>query len=369
MIPNVGQQTSTVVHDDTFDIESCEERDEWNEFIKQNDGPVFALREWGDTVRAYGYDCWHYTVRDRESGAIVGVLPLSHVESRVFGSKLLSPAFATRGSIMLDNELDDEDSTNVIRLLLEWSKQLATDLDVDVVTLRGSRVTEAEGFVKKNSYTTFEVPVDKGIDTVWSGVSESRQQHIKRAVDDPSLQFRVADSLTDLREFYELYLVMMRDLGNPSHSFEFFRTLWNQLYDDGNLQLSMIHRKDSLVNASINLSLGSTVYQYCTVSQNEHSVSHGGSWLVWKVLQWASENGYETYYLGRTRENSGAYTFKKSFGGSKVWYDDLHYFPGKRVNLSDPEDTKYRRARGLWRRLPVFVSRVLGPSVRKRIGL
>lgn len=369
MITNAGQQASTVVPDDKFDIDACGERDEWNDFIKQNGGPVFSLREWGDTLRAYGYDCWHYTVRDRESGAIVGALPLSHVQSRVFGSKLLSPAFATRGSIILDDELNDEDSTNVIRLLLEWSKQLATYLDVDVVTLRGSRVAKAEDFVMKNNYTTFKVPVGREIDTVWSGVSESRQQHIKRAVDDPSFQFRVADSLADLREFYELYLVMMRNLGNPSHSFDFFRALWNQFYDDGNLQLSMIHRKDSLDSASITLSLGSTVYQYCTVSQDEHSVSPGGSWLVWKVLQWAVENGYETYYLGRTRENSEAYTFKESFGGSKVWYDDLHYFPGKRVNLSDPEDAKYRRFRGLWRLLPVSVSRALGSPIRKRIGL
>lgn len=366
---NVGQRTNTVVPENKFVIEACNDHDEWNEFIRRNDGPVFALQEWGKTVRAYGHDCWHYAIRERDSRSILGALPLSYVRSRVFGSKLLSPAFATRGSIILDDQVNDEDATTVIRLLLEQSKQLAADLDADVVTLRGSGVTETEEFVNKRSYTTFEVPVDRDVETVWARVSESRQQEIKKAVDDPSLRFRVGDSLADLREFYQIYLVMMRNLGNPQHSFEFFRTLWNRLYDDGALQLSMVYRNQSLANASINLSLGSTIYQYCTVAKNDFSLSYGGSWLVWKVLQLAVETEYETYSLGRTRENSEAYTFKKSFGGSNLWYDDLHYFPGKRVNLPDPEDIKYRRARRLWQRLPVSVSSVLGPPVRKRIGL
>jgi len=63
------------------------------------------------------------------------------------------------------------------------------------------------------------------------------------------------------------------------------------------------------------------------VSDYEYRDLNGGSLALWKSLQWAANNGYDTYDFGRTREGTGVYMFKKSFGGVKTWYDDYHYFP------------------------------------------
>lgn len=351
--------------DSRFEIEECRDPEEWNLFVERNGGPVYAHWGWGSAVESYGHDRWHLVVRDHESGSIAGALPLYHVKSRLFGSQLLSPAFAERGSVT-----PGDDGPEIPKqVLLEHTKQLADSLGVDWVSLRGSQVEVIDEFVQKNRYVTFQTAVNRPLDAIWDGLKDSRQRQINQATDNPSLQFHIGTSLADLREYYRLYLKSMRGHGTPPHSFRFFRILWEELYGEGNFRLSMIRRDDTLINGMIDLSLGSTTYQWGVVTDYEHRELNGGSWLVWKSLQWASENGYDTYEFGRTREGSGVYMFKKSFGGSKVWYDDLHYFSDESAQLPDPEDDKFDRARDIWRRLPLPVVRLVGPQIRKRIGM
>lgn len=353
------------VHSEEFTIELCEDMDRWNSFLTRNDGPVYSHSGWCDAVESYGHDCYLFVSTRNSGGEIIGAFPLCHVESRLFGSKLLSPAFAERGSITLEDDVQAEPK----RLLLQQTRRLADDLDVDFVSLRGSQVYDTDNFIEKNRYVTFQSDVDRETNTVWSDIRDSRQRQIKQAEDNRSLQFRIGTTIEDLREYYQLYLESMRGHGSPAHSFEFFETLWNELHPTGNFRLSMITRNGSLINAMIDLSLGSTVYQWGVVTDYEYRDLNGGSLLLWKSLEWAVENGYETYEYGRTREGTGVYMFKRSFGGSKVWYDDLHYFPGGRAELPDPEDNKYERAREVWQKLPLPVTRLVGPQVRKRIGL
>lgn len=348
-----------------FAIETCTDSTEWNAFLDRHDGPVYARWGWGEAVETYGIDRWHLVVRERSTGDIVGALPLYHVESRLFGSQLLSPAFAERGSATVDESQPDR----VREMLLSHATRLGTDLGVDVVTLRGSAIDGTEPFVEKNRYVTFQNDVDRHPDAVWADLKDSRQRQVEQADDDPTLQFGVGTTLDDLREYYRLYLESMRGHGSPPHSFAFFETLWNHFAEDGTLRLSTVHRDGALINGMIDLALGSTVYQWGVITDYEHRDLNGGSLLLWKSLAWAAENGYDTYEFGRTREGSGVYMFKKSFGGSKTWYDDLHYFPGEPVSLPNPDDETYDRAKAVWRRLPLSVTRVVGPRIRKRIGL
>lgn len=349
-----------------YTVESCTDRRAWNEFVERNDGPAYNHWGWSDAVASYGHDRWHLVARERDTDDIVAALPLYHVESRLFGSKLLSPAFAERGAVVLD---ETRESQKPKRLLLEQTKRMATDLGVDYVSLRGGRDTDPEEFTVKNRYVTFRVSTDDGPDAVWEDIQDSRQRQITQAADNDALEFRVANSRADLETYYDLYLRTMHRHGSPAHSFEFFETLWDRLHEDGAFRLSLILHEGEAINGMVDLSLGSTVYQWGVVNNYDYRELNGGSYLLWKSLERAAEDGFDRYEFGRTREGSGVYMFKKSFGGSKTWYDDLHYFPTGTVDLPDPEEDKYERAKEVWKRLPLSVTRVVGPQVRKQIGI
>ncbi|KTG11024.1 exosortase [Haloprofundus marisrubri] len=343
-------------------IERCTDSREWNRFVERVDGPPFALWGWGDAAATYGHDRWYLVAR--KNGDIVAGLPLVHMESRLFGSKLVSPPYGERGSLLVGDADGETDRT--IDHLLERTRALADALGVDFVSLRGSRVADLPKFEQKNRFVTFRVPLDSPSE-VWDGVKDSRQRQVSQA-EDAGLTYREGDSLSDLEAYYRLSLRSMRGHGTPPHSFAFHRTIWEGLGDD-NVHLGMVELNGELINAILDFSLGSTVYQWGVVNDYEYRDLNGGSLALWKSLERASEAGNESYEFGRTREGSGVYLFKKSFGGQKTWYDDYHYFPTGTGELPHPDDDTYDRAKDVWQRLPIPVTQYVGPRIRGQISL
>jgi lipid II:glycine glycyltransferase (peptidoglycan interpeptide bridge formation enzyme) len=131
----------------------------------------------------------------------------------------------------------------------------------------------------------------------------------------------------------------------------------------------MIKKGGEIINGIMNFSNGSTVHQWGVITDYEYRDLNGGSYLLWKSLERAADQGYSKYDLGRTREGTGVYMFKKSFGGEKVWYDDLHYFPNGDGELPHPENETYEPLKQVWRQLPIPVTKIIGPSLRNKISL
>ncbi|ELY67289.1 lipid II:glycine glycyltransferase FemX [Natrinema versiforme] len=346
-------------------VTQCRDSADWDAYLERADGPVYGVSAWGDATAGYGHDRYHLVVRTADG--ILGALPLTHIQSRVFGSKLVSPPYAARGSIVTD----DGRAATVRSLLLERTRTLADDLDVDFVSLRGRDLGAADGFEKRDRFVTFDIDLSGGPDATWENIKESRRRQIRQAADEAGVEYEIGTTVDDLREYYDLYLASMRGHGTPPHSFRFFRTLWDRLTGPGpgDLHLGLIRKDGAPINGIMDLSLGSTVYQWGVVTDYEYRDLNGGSLLLWKSLERAAAAGYDSYEMGRTREGSGVYMFKKSFGGAKTWYDDYHYFPSGTGSLPHPEDEKYEPIKRVWRKLPIPLTRLIGPFVRKDISL
>ncbi|MFB6165666.1 MAG: GNAT family N-acetyltransferase [Haloarculaceae archaeon] len=355
--------TTDVPQRSRLTVESCSDRAAWDEFVERVDGPPFALWGWGEAVEEYGHDRWHLVARD--GGEIVGALPVYRLRSRLFDTKLVSPPFGERASVLLAEEADESARAH----LLERVRELADSLGVDFVSLRGADLRDPASFEHRQRFVTFSVDLTEGPDAVWDGIRDSRRRQIRQARDDPALAFSVGDSAADLREYFRLYLRSVRGHGTPPHRFSFYRRLWEELASSDNLRIGLIRKDGAVINGIIDLVQGSTVHQWGVVTDHEYRDRNGGSYLLWKSLEWAAEAGHDAYEFGRTREGTGVYTFKKSFGGEKRWYDDYHYFPGEAVDLPDPDDDSFEPLKRAWRRLPVPVTRVLGPPIRGRISL
>ncbi|WP_148414567.1 GNAT family N-acetyltransferase [Haloferax sp. KTX1] len=345
-------------------VTDCTDRREWNDFVESNDGPPFGLWGWREASRNYGHDTHWLAARD--GGDIVGALPLVEIRSRLFGSKLVSPPYGERGSVILADDAPESTTTHLVR----QAKRIADDAGVDFVSLRGTTVDHAqfEGFEHENRFVTFDVPVGVSHDEMWDGLKESRQRQIDQAREN-DLEYVVGESLDELREYYELYLQSVRGHGSPPHSFEFFERVWETFADHGTLHLGLVRHDGRAINGIVNLGCGSTVSQWGVITDYAYRDLQGGSFLLWKSMEHAHENGSQSYELGRTREGTGVYMFKKSFGGKKTQYDDFHYYPNGPVELPHPDKSAYKPIKEAWKRLPIPVTKLIGPTLRKDISL
>lgn len=92
-----------------------------------------------------------------------------------------------------------------------------------------------------------------------------------------------------------------------------------------------------------------------------HSADCPGDLLLWTMMEQALREGADVVDFGRSPVGGGSFRFKREFGAVPVpilW-------------LSDRPFDLYRRyapAQKLWRALPGFVARGLGPRVRRRLA-
>ena len=81
----------------------------------------------------------------------------------------------------------------------------------------------------------------------------------------------------------------------------------------------------------------------------------------------AIERGAGRFDFGRSSEDSGTYRFKKQWGAlpiPTVW--QYHVRRGD-INAVRPDSPKYKRRIETWQKLPVWVTRLVGPSIVRGI--
>ncbi len=344
-------------------VEHVEQPERWNQFVTRHSGPVFDLWEWGQLCEHYGHETTYLGAIENDE--LLGVVPLVFMRSRLFGDKLVSMPYSEYGSIVLADRAPAETTAHLLRRI----REMADELNVEFVSLRGRDIdtTATPAFTRERRFVTFEIPLEDGDpDTVWNALDSSRRGHIRTARKN-ELTIRKATSVDDLRRYYDLFLNNMQHFGTPPHSFGFFERLWEELGD--NVVVDLVEYDGSLINGQIVLFSEDTGFHWGSVSDHEYRDLQGGSLLLWNSIEEATRDGYSTYSLGRTREGTGVYSFKKSWGGEKVWFDDYHYFPDDEITLPNPDDDKYDRLKDVWQRLPRRATRVIGPPIRKNISL
>ena len=336
------------------------QQERWNEFVRAQGGPVFARWEWGELCEAYGHDCRFLGVED-ESGTLLAGLPVVVLRSRLFGDKLVSMPYSEYGGIISTGEHAAE-----VEL---WNRatEIAHDRDVDYVLLRGvDTVPDASGIETEHQYVTFELPLTEGTDAVWDGC-ETRFRNGVRKAEKNDITTRRVTSTAGLREYYDLFLATMRGHGTPPHSFGFFQRMYDWLGTDDTVRLYLAEYDETVVNGALVFVFGDRAYYWSAVSEYEYRDLNGGSLLLWQAIKDAADDGCAVFDLGRTREGSGVYHYKKSLGGSKQTLNDVYYFPDERVTPPDPEDDTYDLPMRLWRKVPLRVTAHLGPFLRKQI--
>lgn len=86
-----------------------------------------------------------------------------------------------------------------------------------------------------------------------------------------------------------------------------------------------------------------------------------GDLLIWTMMEQALREGADVVDFGRSPVGGGGYRFKREFGAAPVpvlWLSDRPFDLYRR----------YASAQKLWRALPGFVTRGLGPRLRRRLA-
>jgi serine/alanine adding enzyme len=171
-----------------------------------------------------------------------------------------------------------------------------------------------------------------------------------------------------LEDFYNVFAINMRDLGSPVHSIKLMRRVLEEFPDFA--KIVVIYGDNHPMACSLIIGFKETLENPWASSLREYSHLSPNMLLYWTMLEYACNNGLGQFDFGRSTPDEGTYKFKEQWGAKPAalhWY----YISLNGHQLTDAPDDKSRFESLIpyWQKLPVPVTRIIGPMIRKHIGL
>jgi FemAB-related protein (PEP-CTERM system-associated) len=299
--------------------------------------------------------------RAGSAGEIRGVLPLCWVRSRLFGSFLVSLPYLNRAGVV------GEDAAAEHRLI-DAACGLARDGRADYLELRQSGAAREHGALSSCRADKPRLVMDlPASDTaLWDGLKAKVRNQIRKAERyEPEVVIGGHELLGD---FYAVFAETMRDLGTPVYPRRFFGAILASL--PGHAELVVLRQQGhtvagaALIHDPVHGAITQVPSAACLRSANPTNANMG---LYHALLRRAIERGASRFDFGRSSPDSGTFRFKRQWGAEPepvVWQQmPLH---GSTM-AARPDNPKYRSRIEAWRRLPVWVTRLIGPPIVRGI--
>ncbi|MEO1526308.1 MAG: FemAB family XrtA/PEP-CTERM system-associated protein [Planctomycetota bacterium] len=298
-----------------------------------------------------------YIIRESDGDQTVGVLPLMFVRGPIFGKFLVSLPYLNTGGVWAQSQ-------EVATRLIEAACELADELNVKYLELRGEhRVDHPKFNFERTDKVHMRLPLPESDEALMASFKSKLRSQIKKS-GDYQLEFTFGGNEL-LSDFYDVFARNMRDLGTPVFSRQLFAEILAAF--EGDAELCVV-RNDSQPIAGGLLIHSEGVSEVPSASSlREFNRSNANMLMYRHLLRRAIEKGSRVFDFGRSSEDSGTYRFKSQWGAKPhpaVW----QYY----VREGDPNDMRpdaggKKRLVELWQKLPVSVTRILGPTIVRGI--
>ena len=333
---------------------------DWNNYVALNPAACIHHRlEWRQILKqCYGHDSLYLCARNQKH-QIVGILPLIHIQSRLFGNMLVSMPFFQRAGAVAD-------SPSIEAKLVQAAADYGKNMQVDHIEFRDDVPLEqlAPALPVQTHKVNMVLSLPSSPPLLWQQFNTKLRAQIRRSQrEDTHIQFGKTELLDD---FYAVYSRNMRDLGSPVQSRSFIESIMQQFPDSSWLVVVRLHGKP--VSAGFLLGSDETLEIPLASTLREVNPLSINMLLYWNVLSFAIEQGFSRFDFGRSTKDAGTYRFKQQWGAKpKQLY--WHYWLGRAREMPslNPSNPKYALVINIWRRLPVRLTNILGPALVRYI--
>lgn len=297
-----------------------------------------------------------YVFEAERDGKTVGYLPLAFVRSLFFGRFLVSLPYLNTGGVMAD---DDTIRAELITRAVELGKQLR----VRHVELRHEAKIEhplLNGTRSAKVHMRLNLPDFPG--PLWDSFpAKVRNQIRKGEKSGLTTHWGTLDLLPD---FYNVFSTNMRDLGTPVYGRKFFLSILRHFGNDAELCV-LRHEGVPVSGALLVHGKGITEVPSASTLRSANKLC-ANMQMYWNLLERAVARGQSVFDFGRATKDGNTYKFKQQWGAVEspaVWQYALE---GEAADLRT-DNPRYSRAIRLWQRLPIPVTRIIGPSIVRGI--
>jgi hypothetical protein len=360
----------------------------WDDYVARHpEATFFHTLIWRDAVaEAFGHSS-HYLLAWR-ADRVVGVFPLTRVDSRLAGTLLVSVPYAVYGGTLAD---DDQTHDALLDAAMELAARMRAQwLDVRSIHARWPRLPVLD------RYVTFRKPLPDDPDRVLAEMPRKARAAARQARERYGLVSRFGDQLLDA--VWGLYSQSMRRLASPNYPIRFFRALLErsalsppkgtrtktgarrQEPEDSSRVgpsrasgpghvVQVVEHQGRPIAGLVSFIYRDTMLPYFAGCDERFEKYHPNHVMYLAAMEKGVELGCREFDFGRTRvDNQGSYDFKRFQGFEPTPLQYQYFVPeGGRAPDLTPSNPGLQLGRRVWPRLPLAVTRPLGAWLAKSI--
>jgi len=313
------------------------------------------LFAWAEMVQQrFGHKSCYLIARD--SGAICGVLPLTQVRSKLFGNRMISQAFSSYGGPLAN-------TTATLDILYRRAIELATKCGCESIEFRSIDPVPYDLHLCSDNVCMY-MPLPTDPDELWNGFKHQIRTKIRKALKS---NIRVdSGGLELLNDFYRVWSFRMHQFGTPCYPRKFFAGIMETFPGKSRIFLARLNNLNVAVlfvydfNGLVQSRWGVTLREYDRMCPNYL--------LHWSAIKHYCEVGMKCFDFGKSRIGSSQYDFKRRWGTIPVQlYYQFWTRRGHELSLVRPENPKYKNKIVAWKKLPLFMTRLIGPYISRNL--
>jgi FemAB-related protein (PEP-CTERM system-associated) len=324
----------------------------WDAYVAGHPQASFYHQyQWRTVVeKSFGHDSFYLAAVNAE-GTICGILPIIRLNSRLFGDFGVSLPFFNYGGVLADNGA-------IARQLLQEAAAIATAVGMQHLEIRSTQAVI--DWPARTDKVSMILALPTSVEELDKQIGAKVRAQIKRAQQEaPDVLIGHRELLDD---FYRVFAINMRDLGTPVYAKAFFDNILQAWPQQSHIVIVRLAGRPCAAafllddRDMMEIPWASTLKSVNALNMN--------MLLYTAILKFTIEQGYAFFDFGRSSIDSGTFRFKKQWGAQPLQHH-WHYWlaNGGELPALKPDSPKFRFVIACWQRLPVFITRLLGPRI------
>ena len=332
-------------------------RHEWMDFLGQTkEASPYCHPDWLDTI-CVGLGHSPIVIVARKGQEIKGILPLAHMRHWIFGDHLVSLPFVNSAGIVARDNV-------IAGSIIDRAVEVARQLRVRHLQLRHeseighANLSEA---LRTKVHMRLALPASK--DELWKLIGSKTRNLVRKSESQNLTVVWGKHELLD--DFYSVFSRNMRDLGTPAFSKALFAKILG--HESTPAELCIIRKADVPIAGALLVHHKGITEVPSASCLREFNGTNANMLMYWNLLLCAVGRSQTQFDFGRSTVDSNTYRFKAQWGAKPspaIW--QYHVIQGS-IGDTRPESSKYGRAIRTWSRLPVWLTRLIGPSIVRGI--
>jgi len=332
------------------------DRAAWDDYVLNHPaGTFFHLTGWKEVVeKSFGHKPFYLLAQD--GGKISGIFPLFSVKSFLFSRSMVSVPFATYGGMLADNE-------EVAKALFDEAVNLTRREGLDYLEMR-SETARFGQLPTKDLYYVFRKEISGDNDENLKAIPRKTRRMVRVGMkNELEASFGSADML---ERFYEMFAFNYRRLGTPVFSGKYLARLLGQFGEK--CSILIISKEGKPLSGVLSFYYKDQVIPYYSGAYPEANDHAANDYLYWALMSDAADKGCRVFDFGRSKKDTGPYNFKRHWGFEPKPLEYQYYLNrvSELPNLS-PTNPKYQRRIEMWKKLPLWATKIIGPRIVKYI--